>query len=99
MQFSSMKFSFQVEIIRITSINFQFDPLFEEENIDRTEYTVKFQGYIHPLNAESSNGPPLKVFLVSVAAHAYLYISLDDSKENKVRIRIEGWKISQMFHL
>ena len=75
---------FQVEIVRATSINFQFDPLFDSENIEGTEYTAKFRGYLHPLGADSSNGPPLKVFLVSVSAHAWLYVSTDDSPLNVV---------------
>ena len=58
--------------------------------MDGTEFTVKFQGFIHPLDATSSNGPPLKVFLVTVAAHAALWMSWDASVENKVSTYICG---------
>ncbi len=73
-----------MEIIRRASKNFQFDPLFDAENIDGTEYSARFQGFIHPLGATTSVGSALKVYLVAVAAHAWLNISTDDSPAQEV---------------
>ena len=71
--------------MRKTGLTFQFEPLFDSENLADTVYISKFEGFIYPMGAESSNGPPLKVFLVSVAADAKLYLSTDTSENQKVR--------------
>ena len=75
---------FQVEIVRMTTKNFQFDPLFDQENSAGGEYSAIFKGFFHPLGAPSSNGSPLKVSLVSAAAHAWLYMSPGDDPATKV---------------
>lgn len=84
--------------MRKTGLTFQFEPLFDSENLPNTVYTSKFQGFIHPLGAASSNGPPLKVFLVSVAADAQLYLSTDSTKQNKVSPLYIVYDIFRLWH-
>ena len=67
-------------------MNFEHDALYETENIADTTYTTKFRGFLHPLGAVSSNGPPLKVYMTAVMASMDLYISEDDAEEHKVRM-------------
>ena len=66
--------------MRKTGLTFQFEPIFDSENVPSTVYTSKFEGFIHPMGAQSSNGSPLKVYLVSVSADARLYLSTDTTK-------------------
>lgn len=77
-------YQLQVEIVRVTSMNFQFDPLFDKENGAGGEYSALFKGFFHPLGAPSSTLGPIKVSLVSAAAHAWLYLSPNEDPNQKV---------------
>ena len=74
-----------MDIVRSASANLKFEHYFERENTERGEYTAKFRGFIHPLGAESSNGPPLKVWLVSVTAQSKLFMSPNENPDDVVR--------------
>lgn len=74
----------EVEIIRRTSLNFQFSLLFERENKAGGVYSAVLKGFFHPLGATSSDRKRLNVTLVSSAAHAWLYMSRDDQPSQKV---------------
>ena len=76
----------QVEIIRTSTANFQFDTQFDKEKDLGGEYVAKVQGFIHPLRAPSSDDKTLQVRLVVIAAKCKLYISSDDTPSNKVSV-------------
>ena len=73
-----------MEIIRTCSQEFTFAPLIDKESDAGGEYTNVFKGYFHPLAAPSSNGSPLKVYLVSSAATSMLYMSPNEDPYQKV---------------
>ena len=77
---------FQVQLVQESSLNFQYDAVFDLENVANTEFTAQFRGFIYPLGAVSSNGPPLKLQLISVAADMEFFLSTDETEENAVSV-------------
>ena len=73
----------QVDIVRSSTMNFQFNPVFDGENIADTQYIAIFKGFLHPDSAPAEKSP-LKVYLVAAAAQATLYVSTDYKPDNKV---------------
>ena len=73
----------QVDIVRVSSVDFQFVPTFEGENRVDAHYIAMFKGFIHPLNA-GNNKTAIKLYLVAAAAQAYLYTSPNDDPLLKV---------------
>lgn len=78
-------FYLQVDIVRVSSVDFQFTPAFEGENKIDAHYVAVFKGFIHPLNS-GNNRTAIKVYLIAAAGRAYLYISTTDDAQLKVTV-------------
>ena len=77
-------------MIRTASHDFQYNPVFDGENIAETHYIAVFKGFIHwsraaAIMASSPSKTALRLYLVAAAAHAYLYVSKNCTPAFKVQ--------------
>ena len=72
-----------MDIVRASSVDFEFTPAFEGENRIDAHYIAVFKGFIHPLDS-GNNRTAIKVYLVAAAAQAYLHMSTDGDPQLKV---------------
>ena len=77
----------QVDIVQMSSVDFQFTPAFDGENQIDAHYIGVFKGFIHPLNA-GPNRTAIKLYLIASAAQAYLYMSTSDDPQLKVSLPV-----------
>jgi len=76
-----------VDIVRSSSVDFQFVPTFEAENKLDLHYIAEFRGFIHPplsTGSSSLRSRTIKLYLIAAAARAYLYLSTNDDPQLKV---------------
>jgi len=77
-------FKQQVDIVRESTVEFEFTPAFEGENNIDAHYIAVFKGFIHPLHS-GNNRTAIKVYLVAAAAQAYLKMSTTDDPQLEVK--------------
>ena|SRR6218665_523251 len=83
LSYFSLFLDFQVNIVRNSSVNFQFNSMFDAENVENTQYIALYRGFVYPLGAPKTDAN-LKMYIVTSAASAVMYMSNNSNPANKV---------------
>lgn len=71
-------------------MNFQFNSMFDAENVENTHYIALYRGFVYPLGAPKADAH-LKMYLVTSAANAVIFVSNNSNPANKVIRHIDEW--------
>jgi len=75
----------EVNIVRNSSMNFQFNSMFDAENVENTHYIALYRGFVYPLGAPKADAH-LKMYLVASAANAVIFVSNNSNPANKEKL-------------
>ena len=70
--------------MRSSDVTVQFEKLFDKETAVDDTYRTVMRGFLHPHHPAAPSPP--SVFLAAAATNVKLYISTDDSPDNKVKV-------------